>query len=216
MILNNLIGFETGDLSELNSYAGTPTITQSPVARGKYAVNIIGPAVGTIIVDKVKSGTNSGNSYILGFDMYLESSTLTPGTNSSFLRFADPAGNRCLYFKISNIGGVIYTSIWNASDTLVQNGTIVIPTGAWTYIEILWDNTDTGKCVTRINGTQDINIASADFFNVSSASVYRFYRVYETPMYLDSIYCGSGATTADFRGRPNQAPTAYLMNMYSS
>lgn len=167
MALLNLIGFETGDTSEVNSVNGTCSVQSSVARTGTYAArcNPTTTATGFVIPDYSYGATAKVNAALSGTENYygfaFRVDTL-PGSNDEEILYASctagDASNVAQFLRITS-GGLI--RLYNGSTpSLVVTGTTALSTATWYYLE-LWlgsgDGAATDNYELRIDGVTEFS-----------------------------------------------------------
>lgn len=201
MTINNFAGGETGGTEEIRFITGTVTLDSAVKDGGAYSWKCAGGATKPSFgVTKIETGTSDGgNKIACGFSFRV--ATTTPTNQSSIMRTATDD----IRLELATNGDI---EVWNAGRAALA-GTITNPLTAntWHYIEIMWDELDTGAAAkVFIDGVEKISITGEDF-NGISGSVVNTFQGFDTASedcWFDNIYIATGLTDEnDLLGKPS-------------
>lgn len=152
----NVVGFETGDTSELDSSSGTVSVQSTVKRTGGYAFrsNPTTTAAGNGVIRKMTtdgSKTNLNASALwVGFGFRVD--TLPASASEEFAKVTPSSGTHPR-FRITSAGKIaVY-----GDTTLLATGTAVLTTGVWYWIEFRVNTTAGGTYEVRVDGPVDIN-----------------------------------------------------------
>ena len=192
---NNFVGFESGGLEELSNTAGSPVIVTTPVRTGNYALHL--PEGANLAeIKPLLNTTDAGAKFIVGFAVRF--TDVSPGAECRFFgsngAVSIPIGLRLATdgdLELLDVGGIV-----------VGTATTPFTVDTWHYIEVYWEHVDSGVAEVFVDGTQVIDVSAQDFLSASDFMVeYRWenFTSTTTSVYVDDIYCMSGATAASDR-----------------
>lgn len=139
----NIIGFETGDFSEVVATAGAATMTiDSAVKRtGAYSFKVVSSAnfgyarITGLAADGTAADFNTANIYIR---FYLYVSSLPASGSVDIIRVLQNSGARFMVGVALSSTGTLQLTYWNGSDaeTNIGSASSALSTGQWYRVEI--------------------------------------------------------------------------------
>lgn len=199
LVLNNFIGFETGGLEEAQSFQGSPVAVLGPVRTGNFSMHLPAGTVPSYRVAAFEGGSgDQGNDYIVGFAF--QTSDSTPAANVHILYAGQTAPDASLRLRLDTDGSL---KLIDAGNSVVDSAAAAFTADIWHYIEIWWENADSGDAKVFIDDSEVMSVTAQDFLDAGAFTLYRFGGTATggPEFYYDDIYCMSGATgTGDFLG----------------
>lgn len=201
LVLNNFVGFETGDYEECIASYGAPIIGEATPHAGDYYMAMAGDD--GVDVAMITGGTSSqGDDMIVGLALRR---TDAPSDDRDFF-FAYDDDDNLLWKLVAKTNDKI--EAYDSANTLLGTSTSTIAdTPAWSYVEIRWQHVNSGDFDLWMDGGSEFSYATADCFQASTLSendaYYRLMPETGTMVgyHYDCLYMMSGASgTGDFLG----------------
>lgn len=194
---NNFIGFESGGLEEASAVANAPIVQSSVVRTGGQALHFDHVSSDGYTFDAFENASDAGDKYILGFAYRVDDTT--PAANDVILQGFDNSDFSHFTLRHETDGDLV---LRNAGGTIVGTATTPFTVNTWHFIEMYWENVQSGVAEVFIGGEQVIDVSGQDFLAVSSGlAAYAFEGQSGSShnSYIDDVYCLSGATAASDR-----------------
>ena len=176
----NIIGFETGDLNERGTTAGSSVNVQSTIKRsGSYALRINPGALNTSLYRVGSPGTNGTIGTIVTTDIYFGFYFyyVTKPASSNEPLASTNTGSSTLRLELRlNSDGTL--SVYDQAANLITTGSTVLDASTWYKIDIRSSVGVSAAYEVRINNTVEMSgtadqSASANFFVVVGKSAIR-------------------------------------------
>ena len=200
LTLNQFIGFETGGLEEAHAINDTPVVVTSPVKHGDYALELNADGDDYRFYMITGGSTDASNDFILGF--YLRFTATPTVDDKSLLEAREAPGKEIFQLEFNTARKF---RIKDAAGTLIATGSTVLSVDTYYLIEILFQHSATGNFDLHIDGVSEFSETSMDLIDDTGIdhdiSGYRFSGLDAGTVYVDDIYCYSGASSvSDFLG----------------
>lgn len=229
MAILNICGFETGDLSELFSSAGTCSISSSTFRSGAYSFRsnpTTSGSGGGILKTLGTNGAQTNASVATSYSrFYFRYATKPSSAHEIFFGVETSGGTRKCTLRLNSAGNILF---YDSSNLLGGTGATVLAANTWYRIEVKCGSQSAGSGVweVKINGTSEISGAVATL-NTTSAAYIRLGKYinansqtvdffYDDVSWSDSDYPGEGAIVAmlpNGAGTYQQWSTSDMMNM---
>lgn len=194
LTLNLICGFETGGLEELSSTTGTPTISSSVLnAGGSERSLIVGNGANLGIVSLFSEVSSAGTDHVLGFAFRTDNIT----RGGLYVEAQDPASANHCRINVNTSGKL---ELLDSSSTVRITGTTTLSSNTWYYVELYWQNSNTGNAELFLNGISEGTASSQDFDTGAALDNIRIVSPNTADtVHYDDIYWLSGATAASDR-----------------
>ncbi len=197
LTINNFVGFETGDTTELLSVDGTLTF---PAGRsGTFSILLDASGDSFTVLPTSTSVADAGGNYIIGFAFKMAATTSSLG----LFNVIDSAGASIMDVVVLATSSLL--TLNDATDSVLDTSVAAYDDGEWHYIEIYADlNSASGDWEWFIDGVSEGSGAGADLTDGNSwpsagDSSLLFLGNANVNMHYDDIYILSGATASTNR-----------------
>ena len=197
--LGNLIGFETGGLEEATNVTNAPDIQGTVVNTGAFALHFDNVSLDQYEFTPFEGGqSDAGDRQAVGFAFRTDDLTVA-ANYLLILALAQSVNQMALAVDASTAELVLL----DQGLSEVGRSTPTLSVDTWHYIEVYWQNIDSGAAEVFLDGVQVITVTAQDFFNApgSPEEVFDEYQLSATTanshnIYFDDIYTASGLTAA--------------------
>lgn len=154
--INSFTGWETGDLSEIWSWSGPPTVQSSVVRTGTYALQV--DAGQRVRIQQFWNGNNRvSNNHVFGFAFRTDDTT---PTTDSHLAWLATGGSAAMQLVLTTGGDL---ALNDDDSTPVGTATTPFTNDIWHYIEVYIEDSASGVCDVYIDGASAISVSGQDF-----------------------------------------------------
>ena len=190
---NNLIGFETGGLEEANAISGSPDATEATVVRsGIRALKLPGSGDNYTLLWE-DGGTSVADTNLI-FGLAVNFDTVSPGAAVEFLRTLNDGGGSIAIDLDLTTGNKISVNTLSGSGAIVSDLTISADT--WYFIELYFQNIDSGNVELFINGTSEGTASAQDMFSTGAINRVQLRGSATMAIFFDDVYTMSGAASS--------------------
>ena len=186
----NFNGFETGGLEEAGGTAGTPVVTTTNArAPSVYNLNLAASDNYHIVLRHIFTPTAADN-YIIGFDLFIEATTLA---HAGILKVADSAAAVILTISLNSSGNLL---LLDANGDTLDTSVGTYDDDAYHLVEVYADlNSASADWEWFIDDVSEGSGSGADLTNGNSLAVIRLKLLGEADpeIYIDNIYVLNGA-----------------------
>ncbi len=196
----NIVGFETGDTSELTGTGGTNSVQSSTVRTGTYALRTNPTTTGTGY-GEIKGADRATYNIATGYHRFYFRAATLPASSSEeiFSVLTRFLATKCTC-RITS-GGLLALYDSNGTTQLGSNGTTALSTGTWYRIEFKIGTGASAAYELKINGTVEL---SGTFNSTTNSGAMRLGKVtnrngqsvdffYDDYALRDDAYPGAGA-----------------------
>jgi len=153
----NIVGFETGDFSEVAAHTGSAIIPVTDRPSGKYALDLT--RTGAVANAELRGlGADGKPAYYnlptAYYRFYLRPKTLPSSSDSAVINFQDATSAYKVAIHITSTGQLAF---YDNTPVLLQTGSTKLPTGQWSCIEAQIGTGSSASWAIRINTNPEIS-----------------------------------------------------------
>ena len=163
LTINNFWGAETGTLDEVASTTGTPTVQTSTTHSGDYSYLV--NTANQINLAPYSSVARAGDGLVAGFWFYYSSTTKNT-TISPFFKGNPNETGQSLTLSCDHASMYIF----DAPASVAGSASWVIPKQTWFFVEVYWEETNSGDASVYVDGELVVSVTAQDFIGAAGTA----------------------------------------------
>lgn len=208
---DEFFGFEDGSKQSFqdNNPSDTTIVTTPTPYDGTYALSMVYDAE-VQFEWFATNRTDNGDYYILGFAIRFTGTY--PNATINLVQIENNTGGNHLELELEADGDFV---VRDANNTVQATLTDPFEADRWYFIEVAFQNVNSGNLVLHIDGNEEISLSAKDWFysdDIDHYTIRNNATTWGETIFLDNIYTMSGAAgAADFIG-----PDARIAGPYNN
>lgn len=196
LTLNRFMGMETGGLEEWDTIVGSPIADSVNPRSGAFSLKL-DTISQTATIDPLGLVASGGSGFIIGFGIFVDA--LGAVGDEVLLQISEAGGIILQLIFDDNVDGQV--NLKNSINVEVDQFTGVLIAGQWVYIELFFEQLDSGNYEFFVDGVSK-GSGTSDFSRGGAIDSCFFGRVNPSAgdhTYYDDVYVLTGATAASDR-----------------